>query len=150
MTGFPVGSGPSDSFHRLSELRLRMGFCMGFTRAQPACVKGFALDHLFLSGPDVGIKLAAIEAELRRWRTEKKFALPSPKALGVAMADLFAITGIKLEDRGGRLMAIGVSLKTEPTARFDSSLNAPGSRLAISLRPRAQRSSKVLAPAQNT
>lgn len=32
-------------------------------------------------------------------------------------ADLFADTGIKLEDRGGRLMAIGVSLKTEPLAR---------------------------------
>ena len=62
------------------------------------------------------IELTAIEAELRRWCTEKKFALPSPKALGAAMADLFADTGIELEDRGGRLMAIGVSLKTEPLA----------------------------------
>jgi len=33
-----------------------------------------------------------IQAELRRWCTEKKFAVPSPKALGTAMADPFAIT----------------------------------------------------------
>ena len=52
---------------------------MGLVRAQPACVKGFALDHLFLSGPDVGIELAAIEAELRRWCTEKKSRCLLPK-----------------------------------------------------------------------
>jgi hypothetical protein len=58
-----------------------MGFCMGLARAQPACVKGLPLDHLFLSGPDVGIELAAFESELRRWCTEKKFALPAPKVI---------------------------------------------------------------------
>ena len=63
-----------------------------------------------------------IKAEFRRWCAQREIDPPNGADLGQAMADLFERVGIALEQRNGRLMAIGVKLKADKTG-----LSAPGS-----------------------
>jgi hypothetical protein len=82
----------------------------------PDCVQRFAFDRLFPAQSDAGADVLAIKAEFRRWCEQRGVAPPSGAALGQAMADLFERVGIALQQRNGRLMAVGVVLKADQGA----------------------------------
>jgi hypothetical protein len=87
----------------------------------PDWVQRFAFDRLFPAQDDAGADVLAIKAEFRRWCEQRGIAPPNGAALGQAMADLFERVGIALQQRDGRLMAMGVTLKADQVA-----LPAPG------------------------
>jgi hypothetical protein len=82
----------------------------------PDCVQRFAFDRLFPAHGDAGADVLAIKAEFRRWCSQKGIAPPDGAALGQAMADLFERVGIPLQQRDGRVMAMGVQIKADQQA----------------------------------
>jgi hypothetical protein len=65
--------------------------------------------------PDGEADLSAIQQRYGAWNAENAPDVPHSKAaVAHALADLFEDAGIAIEERDGRFVAVGISLK-EPT-----------------------------------